>query len=89
MIERSETLSPREWSEHNNAKEILEMQLDHAKAIKAMDVEVAKLEAKWSSWLTIPVTIITLPVRVLSLLPLTVYAITRQDVPEFYHRLFK
>lgn len=84
----SDELSPREWAEYNNSKEMWELQAAHSKEMKLLDIEVQKLEAKWSSWMKIPITIITLPVRILFVIPLSIYAATKQEVPEQLWKFF-
>lgn len=58
-----ETLSPREHQEFMNRKEFFELQARHELAVKDKEIALATLEAKWSSWLRIPMFIIMLPVR--------------------------
>lgn len=83
----SEELTPREWAQHNNEKEMLELQMAHAKEMKRLEIELQTLEAKWATWIRIPLVIITLPVRFLAIIPLSIYAATKQEVPEFYKKL--
>lgn len=64
-IQSSEQLTPREWAQYNNEKEMWELQATHALRMKDKEIEVMKLEAKWRAWLKLPVVIITLPVRFL------------------------
>lgn len=88
MGEPSE-LTSREWAEYANQKEMWQLSADHAKEMKLLDIEMQKLESKWSTWLKIPVTIITLPVRILMIIPLSIYAATKQEVPDSYWRYLK
>lgn len=80
----STTLTPREVQTQQYDKEILERQMAHAVQMKQLEIEVQKLEAKWSSWIKLPLVLITLPVRILMVIPLTVYALKKQEVPEAY-----
>ena len=90
MIERgSEQLSPREWATYNNEKEMWTLQAEHQAHMKDKDIEVQKLEARWSAWFKIPLMIIKLPVLILFVIPMTVYAVTHQEVPEFYKQFFR
>ena len=90
MIERgAEQISPREYSTWQHEIEMFNLQADHTARMKDKEIEVQKLEAKWASWIRIPLVLITLPVRILFVIPLTVYAVTRQEVPEFYQRFFR
>lgn len=83
----SEELSPREWAEFENSKKMFEIQATHSKEMKLLELEIQKLEIKWATWIRIPIVIITLPVRVLAIIPLSIYAATKQEVPEFYKKL--
>lgn len=82
-------LTPREWAQFNNDKEILQLQMAHAKELKRLDIEAQKLDIKWATWLKIPLVIITLPVRILFIIPLSIYAVTRQEIPENYWKFLK
>jgi len=64
-IQTRETLTPREYELYNQRKEFFELQAQHDLAIKDKDIALATLEAKWSSWLRIPLFIVMLPIRVL------------------------
>lgn len=85
-IQNSSTLSPREYEQMNYEKEMLDKQMTHAREMKVLDLELQKLEAKWSAWIKLPLIVLTLPVRILFVIPLSIYAITKQEVPEFYYR---
>lgn len=85
----SEELSPREWAEYNNQKVMIELQMAHAKEMKVLELEVTRLEAKWSSWLKLPVTIIKLPVYVLFGIAFCIAQITKQEMPEQFWRLLR
>lgn len=75
-------LSPREWAIYNNEKEMLQLQMDHARQIKELELEVQLVEARFSSWFKIPLLIILLPVKLLLVIPVVVYAIRGKDSPE-------
>lgn len=85
-IQNSSVLTPREYELMNHEKQQLELQMNHAVHMKNLDIEQQKLEAKWTAWLRLPYVLLTLPVRVLFVIPLTVYAITHQEIPEFYKK---
>lgn len=76
----------RDREAHEWEMEVLGAQMDHAKQMKLLEIEVLKTEARIVSWFKIPLVIITLPVRVLLVVPLSIYAITHQEVPEFYKK---
>lgn len=58
-------MTSREYEIFNQRKEMFELEAQHAIQMKELEIEVQKIEAKWSSLLRLPVLIITLPVRVL------------------------
>ena len=64
-ITQRDQLTPREYEEFNQRKEMFELQAQHELAVKDKEIALATLEAKWSSWLRIPLFIIMLPVRFL------------------------
>ena len=43
-------LSPREWAIHQNEKEMLELQMGHARRMKELELEVEMVEARFKSW---------------------------------------
>jgi hypothetical protein len=55
-------LTPRESIQHDWSMDEFRMQSEHAIVMKKLEIEEQRLEAKWASWLRIPVTIIKLPV---------------------------
>ncbi len=77
-----ETLTPREYEEWNQRKEFFEMQAQHELAVKDKELEVMKLEAKWGSWMKLPVMVLMLPVRVVMSFAVIISAITKQPLPQ-------
>lgn len=77
-----ETLTPREYEEFNQRKEFFEMQAQHELAVKDKELEVMRLEAKWSSWMKLPVMVLMLPVRVVMSFAVIISAITKQPLPQ-------
>lgn len=75
-------MSPREYQQFEHDKEIMSLQMAHQKAMKAMELEVAKLETKFSVWLKIPLMLLLLPVKILLVIPVVVYAAKGKEVPE-------
>jgi hypothetical protein len=86
----SDQLTPREYEEYNQQKEMWQLGADHAKEMKQLDIEVMKLEAKWSSWMRIPLKIVLLPVYILFGIAFCIAQITKKDMPdEFWDWLTK
>lgn len=85
----SESLTPREYEEYQQSKEMWELGAAHAKEMKQLDIELAKLEAKWSSWLRIPKYIILMPVYFVFGIAYIVAQKYDKELPEQYWKLFK
>lgn len=88
-VYNNEQITPREYAAWEHEKEVWRAQADHQYNMKQLEVKVLETEAKITSWFKIPLVILTLPVRILFVIPLTVYAVTHQEVPEFYQRFFR
>ena len=66
MIEQAAgQMTPRESMDHEWHVEEFKMQSEHQIVMKKLDIEQQKLEARWASWLRIPLTIIKLPIYIL------------------------
>lgn len=68
-----------EREEFEQQKTVTELQIAHTQRLKELELEVAKLEAKWSSWLKIPIYIIMLPIRILFAFGFIVAMIRKQE----------
>lgn len=75
-------VSPREWAMWNHDKEMLELQMAHAKQMKELEVESNRINSKWTTIFRLPLALIILPVKVLVVVPLAVYAIRGIEPPE-------
>ena len=88
-----ETITPREYTyleadketnrlnrEHLVRMKQLEIQLEMAKS--SSEIELRKLEAKWASWLSIPKTIIKLPVLFVFGIAYCIYAAKNKRPPK-------
>lgn len=84
-----ETLTPREYEEFNQRKEFFEMQAQHELAVKEKELEVMRLEAKWSSWMKIPLTIVKLPVLLFFGIAFCIAVARKYELPEAYWRFIK
>lgn len=84
-----ETLTPREYEEFNQRKEYFELQAEHELKVKNLELEVMKLEAKWSSWMKLPVMVLMLPVRILFGIAFICSVFVKKDLPAEYWRVIK
>lgn len=89
MLQTRESITAREREEWAQNEKVMERQMIHAKEMKQLEIEVMKLESKWGVWIKIPLVIITLPVRILFVIPLCIYAVTRQEIPSDYWKFLK
>ena len=85
----SEVLTPRERAELDWEKESAIMQKDYGEKLAEMELEVKKLEVKWTQLFRIPEAIILLPVKLLMALAITVSVITKKDLPKDYWEFMK
>lgn len=88
MIQRDQ-LTPREYELYNQRKEFFELQGQHELAVKEKELELMRLEAKWNSWMKIPLVIITLPVRILFGIAFICSVFTKVELPAEYWRMVK
>lgn len=88
-MQHRETLTPREHQEFMNRKEFFELQAQHELAVKEKELEVMRLEAKWSSWMKIPLTIVTLPIKLLLVVPISISLLTKKEIPDNLISLMK
>jgi len=77
-----DTLTPREQMQMEHDKEIMRLQMEHQTNIAAMQLEVEKIETSFGVWLKIPILILSLPIKALLIIPLSIYAIRGKEVPD-------
>jgi hypothetical protein len=87
--EHREALTAREREELNWEKESAAMQLEYAEKVKQMDLEVRKIEAKWTQVFRIPLEIIKLPVRLVLAFAIPISAITHTTLPKEFWEFMK
>ena len=89
MIETRETLTPRELMEYEQHKEMFQAEAEYRLALKDKEMELARLEGKWSSWLRIPITLIKLPVYLVLAVAYCIAVARKHEVSEDFWRLLK
>lgn len=57
--------------------------------MKQLEVDLAILEAKWASWIRLPLFIIMLPVRFVVAFAIPISVITKTELPETFWRFMK
>lgn len=84
-----DTLTPREYELHNQRKEMFEMQAQHELAVKERELEVMRLEAKWGSWMKLPIMILMLPIRVVLAIAFIPSVFVKKELPDEYWHMLK
>jgi hypothetical protein len=85
----SPDMTPREREEFKQEKEAAQMQIDYQLQAKQLDLEVAKIEARWSVLLKIPIIIVRLPILILFGIALIISVITKKDLPKEFWDFIK
>lgn len=91
IVENNE-LTPREYVLMENERDENRLIREHAVRLKELElalerekgaaqIQLQQLEAKWRSWLTLPKTILLLPVYIVLALAVIMYAVTKQKPP--------
>lgn len=89
MIEARETLTPRELMEYEQHKEMFQAEAEYRLALKDKELDLARLEGKWASWLKIPATIVKLPVYIILAVAYCIAVARKTEVSEDFWRLLK
>jgi hypothetical protein len=77
-------MTPREREEHAQSMEIAKTQADYQLEYKRLDIEVKKIEARWSSWLRLPAMLIWLPIRFIMAFAIPISVITKKELSDKY-----
>ncbi len=79
-------LTDRERELNQDEALMLDKQIEHVQKTKALELEIAKLEVKWTSWLK---TIIKLPVYILFGIAFCIATVRKQELPDKYWEYMK
>lgn len=85
----SDVLTPRESVMMQAEQEENAFNRQYTIDMKKLEIEQQQLEAKWASWLKIPITIILLPVKLVLGIGLAVSIAIGKDIPEKYWDLLR
>lgn len=87
-FDQPDQMSAREFEQHQWDVEEFEKQAAHQIALKQLDIQATKLEAKITSWFHVPIMIIKLPVLILFGVAFICAQFTKKDLPaEFWQFL--
>lgn len=82
-------LTPREREQMRYEEEQEKRQISYAERMKDKEIELARMEAKWSAWLRIPLIIIKLPVLIILSIAYIVHAIMKIEPSENFWNMLK
>lgn len=89
MIAQREELTAREREQMQHDKEMLAIQCEHTQKVKAMELEIAKIEARWSSVLKLPLTVARLPFLLVMGVAYCISVARKYELPENFWKLVK
>lgn len=75
-------LTPREREEYEQEKELAQIQAHFQLEFKDRELVLRKLEARWSSWLRLPMALLWLPIRLVMALAIPISVITKKELPK-------
>lgn len=84
MRQQSEKLTQRELDEFEQEKEVAKLQAEYQLKFKTLELEIKKIETRWSQIFRIPMAIILLPVRLLMAIAFISSTITKKELPQEY-----
>lgn len=85
----NDQLTPREAYIYEYEKDQEIRNLDFTERMKDKDIELQRLQAKWSAWLRIPLIIVKLPLLIILALAYIVHAIRGIEPSENFWNLLK
>lgn len=81
-VNAREYLTQREIDEFNQEKEVAQLQADYGLRVQELQLEVSKLEAKWTSLYRLPFAILMLPVRFMMSIALIISVAVKKELPQ-------
>ena len=87
-VVRSE-MTGREYEQHQWDVEERERTIAFQLQLKQMDIELAKVEARWSTWLRLPVLLIKLPVMLVLAFGYCVGIVIKKEPPEQFWKFMR
>lgn len=88
-IQSREDMTPREVIQHGWEVDMFTMQSEHTLKVKELQLQQSKVDSRIGALLRIPLLIVMLPVKILAIIPVTVYAVRGKDIPEALLALIK
>lgn len=88
-MQSREQLTGREREQMQHDKAMFDKHAEHTQKVRAMELEVAKIEARWSSLFKVPLAIVKLPLYVVLGVAYCIAAARKHSPPEEFWRLLK
>lgn len=82
-------LTPRETEQMAYDREGEKLQMEYGLALRDKEIELEKLQAKWSAWLRLPALILKLPLLTLLGLAYIVHVVTGNEPSQNFWNLLK
>lgn len=82
-------LTPRERDEFEQQKELIEMQGGFTLKRTEYEIELSKIEARWTNLLRLPFAIILLPVKFILAFAIPISVITKRELPTEFWEFMK
>lgn len=88
-INARESLTEREREEFTQEKEIAKLTADYQLLYKDKELEIKRIEVKWTQIFRLPLAIIMLPVRVVMAFAIITSLITKKELPKEFWDFLK
>jgi len=85
----SDKLTFREAELLRQEKEEREAARSHEIQLKKLELELAKLELRWSQWFKIPLTILSIPIRMLGVLALCIAYVRKLEPSDQFWKFLR
>lgn len=82
IVQGPDKLTPRERAELDWEKEAAHLQVAYAEKAKEMDIQLKRLEARWTQLWKLPMAIVWLPIRFVMAFAIPISVITKKELPK-------
>lgn len=82
-------LTNREREEMEFQQQMFDRQAEHTQKVKAMELEVTKIQAKWSSLLRLPIIVVKMPLFIFMGVAYCIAVARRHEPSEAFWNLLK
>lgn len=89
MMQTRGELTARERAQMDHDKDMFALQANHVKEVKAMELEIARTEAKWTNILRLPLTLIRVPLLIVFGIAYCIAMVRDKEPSEDFWRLMR